>query len=204
VVGAYLGLLAALACERGFEIALSRRHAAWAFARGGVEFGRGQLLPMRLLHGGFLLGCALEVVLLDRPFLPALGLPMLVCVLAAQALRYWAVHALGNQWNVRVIVVPGLPRVMRGPYRLLRHPNYLAVVIEGIAVPLVHSAWLTASIFTLANAWLLAVRIRCEERALARCADSALRPAARPHGAAAASGRGIRPPGRRVEYGVDR
>jgi methyltransferase len=189
VVGAYLGLLALLACERGVEIVLSRRHAAWAFARGGIEFGRGQLLPMRVLHVGFMFGCALEVVLLERPFLPALGLPMLFCALAAQGLRYWAVHALGKQWNIRIIVVPGLPRVIRGPYRLLRHPNYLAVVIEGIAVPLVHSAWLTALIFTTANACLLAVRIRCEEAALAGGAAAALRPAGGSHRLVGADGR---------------
>jgi len=167
VVGPYLGLLILLACERGVELVLSRRHATWALARGGLEFGRGHLLPMRLLHAGFLLGCALEVVLLGRPFVPALGLPMLACVVAAQVLRYWSVHALGRSWNVRVIVIPGAPRVVRGPYRWLRHPNYLAVVIEGVAVPLAHTAWITATVFSLANAWLLAVRIRCEERALA-------------------------------------
>lgn len=172
---AYLALLAALGIERIFELRLSARHAAWAFERGGVEEGRRHFAVMKVLHTAFLLACAVEVVLLGRPFVPALGWPMLALALAAQALRYWAVHSLGPHWNVRVIVVPGASAVTRGPYRFLRHPNYLAVVIEGFAVPLIHGAWWTALCFTLANAALLVVRIRCEERALTQHCDYAVR-----------------------------
>jgi methyltransferase len=166
VVAAYLLLLALLAGERLVELVLSRRHAAWALARGGIEVGRTHFVAMRLLHASFLLACALEVALFGRPFVPELGLSMLALVLLAQGLRYWAIHALGPYWNVRVIVVPGAPVVTCGPYHFVRHPNYLAVAIEGFAVPLVHTAWLTALLFSLANALLLAVRIRCEEAAL--------------------------------------
>jgi methyltransferase len=88
-------------------------------------------------------------------------------VLASQALRWWCIATLGRQWNTRVIVVPGLPRVTGGPYRLLSHPNYVAVVVEGFALPLVHSAWITATVFTVCNAALLTLRIRVESRALA-------------------------------------
>ena len=95
------------------------------------------------------------------------GIDLLGAALA-QGLRYWAIHSLGPFWNVRVIVVPGAPAITGGPYRFLRHPNYLAVIAEGIAVPLIHTAWLTAILFTLANAVVLAVRIRCEEGARAR------------------------------------
>jgi methyltransferase len=86
--------------------------------------------------------------------------------LAAQGLRYWAIATLGRRWNVRVIVVPGLAAVHDGPYRFMRHPNYVAVVLEGFAVPLMHGAWATAIAFTLLNAWLLRTRVRCEETAL--------------------------------------
>jgi methyltransferase len=99
-----------------------------------------------------------------------LGWPMLVLVMASQALRWWCIATLGKQWNTRVIVVPGMPLVTKGPYRLLRHPNYVAVVVEGAALPLVHSAWLTACAFALLNALLLGVRIRVEDRALATAA----------------------------------
>ncbi len=168
MVAAYLVLLALLGAERLFELRLSRRNAAWAFERGGIEFGERHFFWMRLLHAGFLVGCAVEVTLLQRPFDARVGVPMLALAVAAQLLRFWAIASLGPRWNARVIVVPGLPVVTRGPYRWLSHPNYLAVVIEGFAIPLIHGAWLTALVFSAANAVLLVVRIRCEERALAR------------------------------------
>ncbi len=93
---------------------------------------------------------------------------MLAVLLGAQALRYWAVVSLGPAWNVRVIVVPGDPPIRGGPYRFVRHPNYLAVLVEGIALPLIHTAWLTAVVMTVLNAILLRARIRCEEAALER------------------------------------
>lgn len=163
---AYLIFLGLLGLERLVELVLSRRNADWAMRRGGVEHGRGHFAPMTVLHSSFLLACALEAALAHRPFITALGYPMLALALAAQALRYWAIASLGRYWNVRVIVVPGADVVVKGPYRHLRHPNYLAVIVEGIAIPLIHTAWITAIGFTLLNAALLHVRIRCEERAL--------------------------------------
>ena len=124
---------------------------------------------MIALHTGLLIACVAEAFLLDRPFIPLLGWPMLVIALLCQIGRYWVISSLGRQWNTRVIVVPGLGRVVRGPYRYswLHHPNYLIVVIEGIALPLVHSAWITAIAFTVLNAILLAgFRIPTENRAL--------------------------------------
>jgi methyltransferase len=92
---------------------------------------------------------------------------MLFLVLLSQGLRYWCIATLGQQWNTRVIVVPGAGRVGGGPYRYMPHPNYVAVVVEGVALPLVYSAWITALVFTVANAVLLVgVRIPVEERAL--------------------------------------
>jgi methyltransferase len=176
----YYGFLALLVGERALELRLSARHARRAFERGGVEVGQRHFGVMKALHTAFFAGCVLEVWGLDRPFLPALAAPMLGLALAAQALRWWAVISLGPAWNVRVIVVPGTPLVTRGPYRYLRHPNYLAVVLEGIAVPLIHTAWLTALSFSIANAALLAVRIRSEEQALARLGVGAAQLASRP------------------------
>jgi methyltransferase len=166
MVSLYLLLLALVGVERLVELAISRRNAARALARGGIEVGQRHFVFMKVLHAGFLVACAAEVVLLRRPFVAALGIPMLVVVLASQALRYSAVLTLAGSWNVRVIVVPGDLVVVSGPYRYLRHPNYVAVIAEGVALPLVHTAYLTAVGFTLLNAALLAVRIRCEERAL--------------------------------------
>lgn len=166
---AFTLLILATGIERLGELVISTRNAKWAFARGGVEFGASHFPAMIALHTG-LLGAALaEVWLLDRPFIPLLGWPMLAVALACQAGRYWVIWALGRQWNTRVIVVPGLGRVTRGPYRWawLTHPNYLIVVAEGIALPLVHSAWVTAIVFTVLNAvLLLRFRIPTEDRAL--------------------------------------
>jgi methyltransferase len=162
----YAGLIGAVAAERLAELFLSRRNAAWSFARGGFEVGRGHYPFMVALHTALLVGALAEAALLGRPFLPALGGPMLGLVLAAQGLRWWAISTLGRRWNTRVIVVPGLPLVKGGPYRFFRHPNYFAVILEGAALPLVHSAWIAAASFTVLNLPLLAIRIRCEEAAL--------------------------------------
>jgi methyltransferase len=173
----FTALVLAVGVERLAELAVSKRHAAWAFSRGGEEFGRGHFPAMVALHTALLVGAVFEVWMLDRPFLPILGWAALVAVLASQSLRWWCIATLGRQWNTRVIVVPGLPLVSRGPYRLLRHPNYVAVVLEGAALPLVHSAWVTAAGFTVLNAALLARRIQVEDQALATVAgkEAALR-----------------------------
>ena len=165
--GWYLALIAAVAVERLAELVISTRNARWAFGRGGVETGRGHFPPMVALHTGLLLACPAEVLLLHRPFLPWLGWPMLAAVAASQGLRWWCVRTLGRQWNTRVIVIPGAGLVTAGPYRRLRHPNYVAVVVEGIALPLVHTAWLTAIAFTVLNALVLRARLRVENAALA-------------------------------------
>lgn len=165
---AYLALLAATGLERIVELVISVRHARAAFAHGGVEYGRQHFPAMVALHTGLLAACAAEAYFGARPFLPWLGWPMLVLVLLSQALRYWCIGTLGTQWNTRVIVVPGARLVRRGPYRLLPHPNYLAVVVEGFALPLVHTSWITAIAFTVLNAVLLiGFRIPTEDRALA-------------------------------------
>jgi methyltransferase len=164
----YVALVLAVGLERIAELVVSNRHVAWALARGGVESGQRHYPVMVVVHTALLAGCVAEVLLADRPFLPALGWPMLALVLAAQALRWWCIRTLGPRWSTRVVVVPDLPLVTAGPYRWLNHPNYVAVVVEGFALPLVHTAWVTALLFTVANAGVLAVRLRAEEAALGR------------------------------------
>jgi methyltransferase len=169
----FVGLVAAVAGERLAELVVSKRNASWAFDRGGVEAGRGHYPSMVVLHTALLVGCVAEVALLDRPFVPAVGWAMLTLAVGSQGLRWWCIATLGRQWNTRVIVVPGLSRIARGPYRWLAHPNYVAVVIEGIALPLVHGAWVTALVFTVVDAALLTVRVRTENAALAGLAGAA-------------------------------
>ncbi|MEU6879461.1 isoprenylcysteine carboxyl methyltransferase family protein [Streptomyces sp. NPDC046712] len=163
----YIVLVLLVVAERFTELAVARRNGAWSRARGGREHGAAHYPAMVCLHTALLLGCLVEPWAADRPFLPLLGWPALVLTLAAQGLRWWCISTLGPRWHTRVLIVPDLPLITSGPYRYLRHPNYLAVVVEGIALPLVHTAWLTALSFSLLNAALLTVRIRCENTALA-------------------------------------
>ncbi len=160
-------LVALVGLERLAELVISKRNAAWSMAHGGRESGRAHYAVMVALHTGLLVGMLVEAWV-RRPEVGALlaGV-MLVLVLASQALRWWCIATLGRRWNTRVIVVPDLPLVRTGPYRFLDHPNYVAVVVEGFALPLVHAAWVTALVFTVANAVLLTVRLRVENAALA-------------------------------------
>ncbi len=170
----YPVLIVAVAAERLAELVISRRNLAWARERSGREYGFGHYPFMVLLHTGLLLACLIEAP--HRPFIPALGWSMFAVVVLAQALRWWCITVLGPRWNTRIVVVPGLPLVARGPYRWFRHPNYVAVVLEGMALPLVHTAWITALVFTVANAGLLRVRISAENAAMAQALAQALPP----------------------------
>jgi methyltransferase len=162
----YVVLIVAVALERVAELVVSRRNLAWARARGGRERGFGHYPFMVALHTGLLVACLGEAT--RRSFIPALGWSMLAVVVLAQALRWWCIGTLGPRWNTRIIVIPRLPLVESGPYRWLSHPNYVAVVLEGIALPLVHTGWVTAIVFTVLNAGLLRVRIASENAAMAQ------------------------------------
>ena len=163
----YVLLIGVVAAERLAELVVAERNRAWSQARGGTEFGARHYPAMVALHTGLLAGCLVEALALHRPFVPALGWPMLAIVLAAQALRWWCIATLDRQWNTRVIVIPGAIRITGGPYRFVSHPNYVAVIAEGVALPLVHTAWITAVVFSMLNATLLRARIDVENAALA-------------------------------------
>lgn len=163
----FTALIVAVGLERVAELVVARHNQRWLLARGAAEFGAGHYPVMVVLHTALLAGALVEAWLMHRPFLLGLGVPALVVVVLAQALRWWCIATLGRRWNTRILVVPGMALVRRGPYRLLAHPNYLAVVAEGVALPLVRTAWITALAFTVLNAALLSVRIRTENAALA-------------------------------------
>jgi len=177
----YSVIVGLVALERLFELVISRRNVRHQLARGGIEYGAGHYPVIVLLQSALLLGCLTETWFMARHFVPSLGYSMIGVLIFSQALRYWVVVTLGRQWTTRVIVVPGDVRVMTGPYRFLSHPNYLAVVAEGIALPLIHSNWITASVFSVANALVLATRIRVENSALREmdAGPTSLPPAAR-------------------------
>ncbi|MFG3037550.1 isoprenylcysteine carboxyl methyltransferase family protein [Streptomyces sp. NPDC048330] len=183
----YTALILLVVAERFAELAVARRNGAWSRALGAREHGAGHYPVMVALHSALLVGCLVEPWVADRPFLPLLGWPALVLASAAQGLRWWCIGTLGRRWNTRVLIVPDLPLIASGPYAYLRHPNYVAVVVEGAALPLVHSAWVTALVFSLLNAALLTVRVRCENTALAPSLSLS------PSGAAARSAPAPRP-----------
>ena len=163
---AYLGLIALIVVERQIELAIARRNTERALAAGAVEAGAGHYPWMVLLHTAFLLSCVAEVLVLRRPLVTAIAAVMLILLALAAATRFWVIRTLGERWTTRIICFPDRPVEVGGPYRFLRHPNYAAVVVEIFALPMVHSAWLTAMVFSIANLALLKTRIRTEERAL--------------------------------------
>ncbi|MBJ7357081.1 isoprenylcysteine carboxyl methyltransferase family protein [Nocardioides sp.] len=163
---AFTVIVGLVGLERVAELVVSTRNAAWSKQQGGVETGLGHYPFMVVLHTGLLVGALVEAWT-RRPDVPGvLAWSMLLVVVLSQALRWWCIATLGRRWNTRVIVVPGMPPVTDGPYRWLRHPNYVAVVLEGFALPLIHAGWITALVFTVLNAGLLTVRIRAENAAL--------------------------------------
>ena len=162
--------------QRLLELALARRHERLLRARGAIERGRGHYPLMVALHALWLLSTLIEG-LLRGPGLPALWPIPAALFLLVQPLRYWAILSLGANWNTRILAVPGAKLVRRGPYRYLRHPNYIVVVVEILTFHLIFGAWITALVFSVLNAILLFARTRDENRALAELAVSGQRSA---------------------------
>jgi methyltransferase len=164
----FVVIVVLVALERLGELRLSRRNEQALRKAGAQEHASGHFRAMQLLHALWLASMVLEVTWLRPSLEPWVSAPAALLFGLGQSLRYAAIHALGERWTVRVLTLPGAAPVTRGIYRYLRHPNYLGVVLEIAALPLLHSAWRSALVFSLANAALLAVRIRKEERALSR------------------------------------
>ena len=156
--------------QRLFELRYSRRNEARLRARGAVEWGREHYPAMVAIHVLWLVSTLVEGIMRgpDPPFWWPIPLTLFLLV---QPLRYWAISSLGENWNVRILVVPGAKLVRSGPYRLLPHPNYVVVAVEVLTLPLIFGAWTTALVFSVLNAAFLYVRIRAENRALKEIAS---------------------------------
>jgi methyltransferase len=168
---AFLLLLVAVAALRLAELRISRRHQQQLVSRGATKVDEPRFHWMVALHTAVLFGAALEVILLKRPFLPTLAAAMFAIFLAANAVRWWVIRTLGDHWNVQVVDSTGLGVVTSGPFRFVRHPNYAAVFAEMLALPLIHTAWITALAGSLAHTAILAQRLSTEERVLFANAD---------------------------------
>ncbi len=162
----YLALLAAVGAGRLLEMRISRRHQRALAARWAGRAADPGFPAMVALHTGVLVASAVEVVALERPFIPALAAPAFVVFVLANVLRWWVIATLGLHWNVQVMGSLSLGVVTSGPYRFVRHPNYVAVFVELLALPLVHTAWITALVGAGLHAAVLRSRLRAEEAVL--------------------------------------
>lgn len=165
-VWAYLALLVVVGAGRMLEMRLSRRHQRHlqqlGFAR---ERERGFAL-MVTLHTGVLIAAAVEVVWAHRPLIVGLAIPALLAFLGANVLRWWVIRTMAAHWNVNVVNSLALGVVTAGPYRFVRHPNYVAVFVELLALPLVHTAWVTALLGAALHTFVLRRRLALEESVL--------------------------------------
>jgi methyltransferase len=162
----YLALLAAVGLLRLVELQISRRHQQRMLAAGAVRIAEPHFKWIVVIHTGVLIGAALEVILLKRPFFPLLGAIMFALFVASNLVRFWVVRTLGDLWNVQVMDSTRLGVVTAGPFRFVRHPNYTGVILEMISLPLIHTAWITAIVTSLAYSFALSMRLRAEESVL--------------------------------------
>lgn len=163
---AFLVLLVAVAALRTVELQISRSHQKQMVSRGAEKIHDPRFRWMVLVHTCVLIGAAVEVVFLRRPFYPWLAGIVFGVFLAANAVRWWVIRTLGEHWNVQVVDSTRLGIVTSGPFRYVRHPNYVAVFIEMLALPLIHTAWITAVAGSAGHVLVLSQRLATEERVL--------------------------------------
>jgi methyltransferase len=163
---AFLALLLAVGLLRILELRVSRRHQQQLIAGGATKVSEPRFAWLVFVHTALLIGAALEVVLLHRPFIPVLSGVTLSIFLSANAVRLWVVRTMGKHWNVQVMNSMSLGIVTTGPFRFVRHPNYAAVFLEVLSLPLVHTAWITALLGSAAYAVIISERIALEENVL--------------------------------------
>ena len=162
----FLGLLLAVAALRIFELKLSKRHQQQMSSRGAAKVKDPYFRWMAMFHTLVLIGAAAEVVFLRRPFIPTLAVPMFALFVAANLVRWWVIRTLGEHWNVQVVDSTKLGFVASGPFRYVRHPNYAAVFTEMIALPLIHTAWVTAVVGAAVHIIVLSLRLSVEDPVL--------------------------------------
>lgn len=151
--------------QRFLELSIAKKHEKWILANGGKEIGREHYPLMVLLHTGFFLSFLIESFVNGYP-LSSLWPVLFIFLILTQLLRYWSIQSLGPFWNTRIMVLPGAVPVVKGPYKYFRHPNYLAVILEFVLIPLLFNAFYTCILFSILNAILLKLRISLEEKTL--------------------------------------
>ena len=158
-------ILSIVIIQRLLELVIAKRNEKNMRAQGAYEVGASHYPLMILLHVSFFISLLVEVTTFNLTPSP-LFLVFLIMFLCVQGLRVWCLTSLGSFWNTKIIILPGAHVVTKGPYKYLRHPNYLVVSMEIALLPLMFEAYFTAICFTILNAMMLSVRIPTEERAL--------------------------------------
>jgi methyltransferase len=176
----FLALVTLTGVTRLIEMSISFQHRKRLLHKGATLAADPGFVGMVLLHIGILAGSLLEVVLLKRSSPLWVAIPSACAVLGASALRIWAIRSLGEHWNVRIINSTSLGVIECGPYKYIRHPNYVAVFLELAFLPLVNGAWVITVIGTVAHLLVLRRRIISEERILMRSSDYQMKMAAKP------------------------
>lgn len=159
-----------LVAERTLELVIARKHEAWIRSLGGKEYGFGFSRLIVLFHTAWFVSFAAEACLVKAVPLVAPRYLVLIFLLL-QGGRYWCIVSLGRYWNTKILVLPGASVIREGPYRWLRHPNYVVVAIEVALYPVLFGCWMTALSFGVGNLWVLRKRIGQEEQALAENTD---------------------------------
>ncbi len=157
--------LAFILAQRIAELVIARRHEIALKKLGAIEIDRTGYRLIVVMHAAFFISIVAEYIIFRRS-VSGYWQVLVAVFLAAQGLRYWAISSLGVYWNTKILIAPGQPIVRHGPYRFIKHPNYLAVVTEIAVVPLAFSCYYTASLFTIMNAAVLWRRIRRETQSL--------------------------------------
>ena len=163
---AFIALLVLVGIERLVEVGISSRNQRKMKEQGARKIPEPHYPWLVLFHAAVLVSAGLEVLLLRRPLIPALAVSMLIIFIVSNVLRWWVIRLLGGFWNVQIMDSSHIGFVTTGPYRWIRHPNYLGVILELFSLPMIHTAWITAIIGTLGYGEILRRRIRMEEGAL--------------------------------------
>jgi methyltransferase len=151
--------------QRLVELFIARRNEKWMKGQGALEFGKEHYRYIVCMHSLFFLSLLMEVFLLGNQLSPFWKVLFLIFI-TTQIIRIWALTSLGKYWNTKIIVLPNANIIRRGPYRFIKHPNYIIVAIELVVIPLLFDAYITAALFTLLNILVLSIRIPAEEKAL--------------------------------------
>ena len=163
---AYICLLVLVGIERLVEVGISRRNQSKLIERGVQKIHEPHFRWLVLFHGVVLVAAGAEVLFLHRPLIPALAIPMAALFILSNVIRYWVICLLGGLWNVQIMDSGDIGIVTSGPYRWVRHPNYVGVVIEVFSLPMIHTAWITAIFGTLGYFEILRRRVKIEDSVL--------------------------------------